>query len=87
MATTPGAPAERVAALRKAYRDMLRDPEFVAEAARLKLEIGAMTGEELAQLVRDLIGAPQDVRDCTKLAIQPKSADTTEIKLDKNTAK
>jgi tripartite-type tricarboxylate transporter receptor subunit TctC len=80
LATTPGVPAERVAALRKAYRDMLRDPEFAAEAAKLKLDIGEMTGEELAQLVRDLIGAPQDVRTRTKAAIQPKKGDAKRIK-------
>jgi tripartite-type tricarboxylate transporter receptor subunit TctC len=76
LATTPGAPAERVAALRKAYRAMLKDPEFIADAAKLKVEIGTMTGEELSQLVRDLIGAPQDVRDRTKTAIFPKASDT-----------
>jgi len=80
LATTPGAPADRVAALRKAYRDMLQDPEFMAETAKLKLEIGSMTGEELTRLVHDLIGAPQDVRERTKLAIQPNSADTRELK-------
>ena len=61
LATTPGAPTERVAALRKAYDAMLKDPEFIADAAKLKLDIGSMTGEELAQLVRNLVGVTPDV--------------------------
>jgi tripartite-type tricarboxylate transporter receptor subunit TctC len=87
LATTPGAPPDRVAALRKAYGEMLKDPEFVADAEKLKLEIGSMTGEELTQLVRDLLGASNDVRERTKLAIQPKVSDTKEIKVDQQNAK
>ena len=83
LATTPGAPTERVAALRKAYAAMLKDPEFIADAAKLKLDIGSMTGEELAQLVRNLVGVKPDVAARTKQAIQPKSTDTREIKINK----
>jgi tripartite-type tricarboxylate transporter receptor subunit TctC len=87
LATTPGAPVERVEALRKAYVDMLTDPEFRAEAEMLKLEIGEMTGEELTQLVRDLIGVSPDVRERTKLAIQPKISSTRDISLDQKPPK
>jgi tripartite-type tricarboxylate transporter receptor subunit TctC len=83
LATTPDAPAERVAALRNAYRAMLKDPEFIAETNKLKLEIGSMTGEELTQLVQDLIGVSAEVGERTKLSIQPKSSDTQEIKFNK----
>jgi tripartite-type tricarboxylate transporter receptor subunit TctC len=83
LATTPGVPAERVAALRAAYRAMLKDPEFIAEADKLKIDVGTMTGEELTQLVRDLVGVSPEIGERTKLAIQPKSSDTQEIKLDK----
>ena len=32
----------------------MRDPEFVADARRSKLEIDAMNGEELTRVVQDL---------------------------------
>ena len=35
----PGVPADRVAALRKAFDDVMKDPAFLAEAAKRKLDI------------------------------------------------
>jgi tripartite-type tricarboxylate transporter receptor subunit TctC len=39
MAVGPGVPADRVAVLRKAFDDTMKDPEFLAEAAKRKLDI------------------------------------------------
>src|SRR5262249_47231635 len=39
LAAPPGVPAERVAALRAAFAELARDPEFLADAERSKLEI------------------------------------------------
>ncbi len=71
----PGVPAERVAALRRAFEATLRDPEFIAEAKQQNAEIRPMSGEVLAQVIRDLIEAPQDVRDRVKVALEPKAED------------
>ena len=38
-ATSPGVPPERVAALRKAFQDMLADADFRKEAAAIRKEI------------------------------------------------
>ncbi len=76
VATTPGAPPERVAALRKAFDATLNDPAFIAEAGKQRLELRAMNGGELADLVRNVIETPIDVREKVKLAIQPKNAQT-----------
>jgi tripartite-type tricarboxylate transporter receptor subunit TctC len=73
IATTPGVPAERVAALRKAFDATLADPEFLAEAEKQRMEIRAMNGAELAQLVKAIIEAPADIREKVKLAIVPKN--------------
>ena len=78
VATTPGVPAERVAALRKAFMDTLDDPEFMAEAKQQNAEVRPMTGEVLEATIRDLIEAPQAVRDRVKVALQPKASDTLE---------
>jgi tripartite-type tricarboxylate transporter receptor subunit TctC len=76
VATTPGVPADRVAALRKAFDETLADPEFIADANKLRLEIRAMNGGLLADLIRNVIETPLDVREKVKLAIQPKNAQT-----------
>jgi tripartite-type tricarboxylate transporter receptor subunit TctC len=61
-ATTPGVPAERVAALRRAFDATMQDPAFIAEAQKLKEEIDPMKGENLAQLVREILDAGPGVR-------------------------
>jgi len=74
VATSPGVPEERVAALRKAFDETLRDPDFIADAAHERLEIRAMSGGALADLVRAVIETPADLRERVKLAIHPKNA-------------
>ena len=70
VATTPGVPEDRVQILRKAFDDMLLDPDFVKEAAQQNLEVAPMHGKELQQLVKELIEAPPSVLDRVREAIQ-----------------
>ena len=76
--TTPGAPAERVAALRRAFDLTLKDPLFIAEAEKERAEISPMTGEQLARLVKELIEAPGDIKARVKEALEPRKQDTSE---------
>jgi hypothetical protein len=43
-----------VQALRTAWTQTMRDPEFLAEAKRSKIEIDAMDGDELTRVVGGL---------------------------------
>jgi hypothetical protein len=52
--TTPGVPPERVSALRRAFDATMKDPQFLAEAAKTRMDISPSTGEE-AQKYSDLI--------------------------------
>jgi tripartite-type tricarboxylate transporter receptor subunit TctC len=72
--TNPGVPAERVAALRRAFDRTLSDPAFLEEAERQSLEIGARSGEELQRLVTDLIETPPEIIREVVRAIQIKGA-------------
>ena len=47
----PGVPAERVAALRKAFVAALNDKALRAEAAKMQLDVDPMAGDELQTLV------------------------------------
>jgi tripartite-type tricarboxylate transporter receptor subunit TctC len=60
-ATTPDAPPERVAALRKAFQDMLRDPDFIAETDRAQMEIAPSTGEEAQRVATSMLSMPPNV--------------------------
>jgi tripartite-type tricarboxylate transporter receptor subunit TctC len=55
------APAERVAALRQAFGAMVADPAFCGEAAKLRLTVTAMSGEDVARGVAALYAAPPDL--------------------------
>ena len=48
----PDVPAARVAALRKAFEAMLKDPAFRADIVRLKADIDARTGAEVETAVK-----------------------------------
>lgn len=53
-ATPPGTPVERVAALRKAFGETLRDRDYLAEAQKLNLEITPVPGERIQSLIADI---------------------------------
>jgi tripartite-type tricarboxylate transporter receptor subunit TctC len=50
----PGTPKDRLQILRKAFQETLRDPAFLADAERAKLEIDPVTGEEIERTVERL---------------------------------
>lgn len=51
----PGTPKERVQLLRKAFLDTMKDPEFLAEARKAKLDIEPMGGEEVEKIIARLL--------------------------------
>jgi len=53
----PGVPADRVTALRDAFMATMKDPQFLAEAKKQKLEINPASGEQIAKLLRDIYGS------------------------------
>jgi hypothetical protein len=59
--TSPGLAPERVKILRDAFMKSMADPALLAEAARNKLEITPVSGEELANIARDVIDQPGEV--------------------------
>ena len=48
---SPGTPKERVEILRKAFQETLRDKEFLAEAAKAKLSLDPISGEEFEKTI------------------------------------
>ena len=60
-AAPPGVPAERVALLRRAFDATMKDPAFLAEAERLRLEIDPLTGEQVQEVVREVLATPAPV--------------------------
>jgi tripartite-type tricarboxylate transporter receptor subunit TctC len=65
----PNTPAERVAAVRNAFVLTMKDPQFVQDAERSKLDLSPTSGEELEQITRDTLGASKDVIELAKKAM------------------
>jgi hypothetical protein len=56
----PRAPAERVAVMRKALADAVKDPELIADAARMKLDMTYISPAQIEQLLSKLYQTPPD---------------------------
>ena len=52
----PGIPADRVALLRKAFDDTMKDPELLAEVEKAKLDFHPASGEKLQKIIADTAG-------------------------------
>jgi hypothetical protein len=54
-------PADRLAALRAAFDATMKDPEFLADADKLRLLVTPMTGAQVESYIRELYRTPSDV--------------------------
>ena len=63
LATPPGVPADRVEILRRAFDATMKDPDFLADAARQRLDIDPLTGEQVQDVVTQVLGTPNPVRN------------------------
>ena len=66
----PGVPAERVAALRRAFDATMRDQAFVAEAAKLQFDVDPLSGEQVQALVAQLAATPREVVARVRAALE-----------------
>ncbi len=70
--TTPGAPPDRVEALRRAFDATMKDPEFLAEAERSQLTVGPLTGGDLQKVVAEVSGLTPELVEKVKAAYEMK---------------
>ena len=70
----PGVPADRVAALRKAFVAALTDKNLRTEADKMQFDVDPMAGEELQKLVADLYATPPHLIERARQALTAKSA-------------
>jgi tripartite-type tricarboxylate transporter receptor subunit TctC len=68
--TSPGVPADRKAALRAAFDATMKDPDFVAEITRVKLEVNPASGAEIDRLLAEVYAMPKDVIEKAKQAVR-----------------
>jgi tripartite-type tricarboxylate transporter receptor subunit TctC len=54
----PGIPADRAAALRKAFSDTMNDPAFLADMKKRSLVVEPLSGEEVQKLIASAVATP-----------------------------
>jgi tripartite-type tricarboxylate transporter receptor subunit TctC len=70
-AAPPGVPEARKQALRNAFMATLKDPAFLAEAKKLRLDVNPVSGTDVEKLIGDLYSTPKDVVEEARKAIKP----------------
>jgi tripartite-type tricarboxylate transporter receptor subunit TctC len=60
-AAPPGIPADRKAALIKAFDDTMKDPEYLAEAKKLDFDVNPVSAKAIDDLLAELYATPKDV--------------------------
>jgi tripartite-type tricarboxylate transporter receptor subunit TctC len=61
----PGVPPARVEALRQAYAATLKDPEFIADAQKLNMQLRPQNGAEVSALSKQVTDTPKPVLERT----------------------
>jgi len=57
----PGVPAERLAALRRAFMSLAKDPDFTDDAAKSQLQVNPASGESVQKIAAMIASAPDSV--------------------------
>jgi tripartite-type tricarboxylate transporter receptor subunit TctC len=68
----PNVPADRVQALRRAFDATMKDPAYLAEAEKLKIDVDPLTGEQVAELVAKVNATPTETVAKVRAALQAK---------------
>jgi tripartite-type tricarboxylate transporter receptor subunit TctC len=68
----PNVPPDRVAALRAAFDATMQDPDYRAEADKLKVDVDPLTGAELAALVAQVAQTPPETVARVRAALEHK---------------
>lgn len=68
LAAPPHLPADRLESLRAGFLAMTKDPQFLADAAKIGAELQPLAGGELQSIVRSVANTPADVLEAAKQA-------------------
>jgi len=59
----PGVPADRVAMLRDAFAKVVRDPQFLADAEKMQIDIDPLTADQVTKDFAAMMSQPQEAID------------------------
>jgi tripartite-type tricarboxylate transporter receptor subunit TctC len=56
----PGVPAERLAALRRAFDETMADPDYLAESKKQFQDVDPLTGAAITEMIKRAYATPKD---------------------------
>jgi tripartite-type tricarboxylate transporter receptor subunit TctC len=68
----PNTPADRASVLRRAFDATMKDPAYLAESEKLKIEVDPLSGEQVASLVEQVTRTPPELVDRVRKAMEIK---------------
>ena len=66
IAATPDVPADRMKAILAAYRAMLTDKDFLADASKLKIQLDPIIGDDLKAMAEKALSTPKHLTERVK---------------------
>ncbi len=67
----PGTTPANLSTLRRAFDATMKDPQFLADAEKVRIDVAPLTGERVQEVVRNLFASTPDVIDLARAAINP----------------
>jgi hypothetical protein len=67
----PGTPPAQLETLRTAFDAAMKDPLFLEDAEKLRVDIAPLSGAKVQEVVQKLYATPKDIVERAKLAIRP----------------
>jgi tripartite-type tricarboxylate transporter receptor subunit TctC len=67
----PGIAPEQLAILRTAFDATMRDPQFLADAEKMRIDVSPLPGAQVQNIVQKLHAAPKDIVERARAAIRP----------------
>jgi tripartite-type tricarboxylate transporter receptor subunit TctC len=68
----PNVPTARIEALRRAFDATMKDPAYLAEAEKLKVDVDPLSGDQVAALVEQVARTPADIVARVRAAMESK---------------
>jgi hypothetical protein len=66
----PNVPAERVAAVRRAFDATMKDSAYLADCEKLKIDVDPLSGEEVAALIEQVTKTPAETVTRVRSALE-----------------
>ncbi len=66
----PQTPPAQLAVLRKAFDETMKDPQFLADAKKMRIDIDPLPGAKIQEVVARLFATPKDIVERARKAIR-----------------